>query len=228
MFFFQGKSVRTVSRHWRNTNTHERRVESVECRLCPSQIHTERRGNFYPGTRRKLSRFNSSSSICQRVKSACAVLRYRRTAAAANPEVTVLPSWAAPTAVYCTLPNGTAFDYRAQYTVKPELLKVLRASPRAKPCLTTPRWAFLFFFQRRECDYLPTPKGKLKPCISFPCENKLRFNFFCLQAMRLLSGYILSKIHLLVDERNISVCIVKGDQLGKAFIVAAFARCQVG
>ena len=46
--------------------------------------------------------------------------------------------------------------------------------------------------------------------------------------MRLLSGYILSKIHLLVDERNVSVCIVKGDQLGKAFGVSAFARCQVG
>ena len=28
--------------------------------------------------------------------------------------------------------------------------------------------------------------------------------------MRLLLGYILSKIHLLVDERNVSVCIVKG------------------
>jgi hypothetical protein len=46
--------------------------------------------------------------------------------------------------------------------------------------------------------------------------------------MRLLSDYILSKIHLLVDERNVSVCIVKGDQLGKAFGVSAFDRCQVG
>ena len=76
--FFQGKSLRTVSRHCRIAHTHERRVESVECRLCPSRIHGERRGNYYPGTRRKLSRFNNSNSICQRAKSACADLRYCR------------------------------------------------------------------------------------------------------------------------------------------------------
>ena len=78
MFFFQGKSLRTVSRHCRIAHTYERRVESVECRLCPSRIHGERRGNYYPATRRKLSRFNNSNSICQRAKSACADLRYCR------------------------------------------------------------------------------------------------------------------------------------------------------
>jgi hypothetical protein len=90
---------------------------------------------------------------------------YRRTAAAANAEVTVLPSWASPTAVYCTLPSMTAaFDYRALYTVKPELLKVLRASPRVDPNQTVFDYAQVSFsicFQRRECDYLPTPsQGK--------------------------------------------------------------------
>ena len=90
---------------------------------------------------------------------------YRRIAVAANPEVTVLPSWASPTAVYCTLPSATAaFDYRALYTAKPELLKVLRASPSADPDQTVFDYAqvsFSIFFKRRECDYLPTPgQGK--------------------------------------------------------------------
>jgi hypothetical protein len=89
---------------------------------------------------------------------------YRRTAAAANPEITVLQSWASPTAVFCTLPNVTAFDYRIGYTVKPELVKVLRASPRADPNQTVFDYAGVsisIFFQRRECDYLPTPsQGK--------------------------------------------------------------------
>lgn len=43
----------------------------------------------------------------------------------------------------------------------------------------------------------------------------------------LLSKYILSKKDLLFDGRNIRVAVVENDDLGKAFGVKAFARCQV-
>jgi hypothetical protein len=72
---------------------------------------------------------------------------YRRIAAAGRPdEIAVLPSWASPTAVYCALPSETAyFDFRALYTAKPELLKVLRASPRADPDQTVFEYAGVSF-----------------------------------------------------------------------------------
>ena len=72
---------------------------------------------------------------------------YRRIAAAGRPdEVAVLPSWASPTAVYCALPSETAyFDFRALYTAKPELLKVLRAAPRADPDQTVFDYAGVSF-----------------------------------------------------------------------------------
>ena len=73
---------------------------------------------------------------------------YRRIAAdGRSDEVTVLPSWASPAAVYCALPSETAaFDYRALYTAKPELLKVLRASPRADPNQTVFEYAQVRFY----------------------------------------------------------------------------------
>jgi hypothetical protein len=103
---------------------------------------------------------------------------YRRISVAANPEVTVLPSWASPTAVYCTLPSATAaFDYRALYTAKPELLKVLRASPRADPDQTVFEYAqvrFSIFFKGESAIICQLPaKGKLNACIS---KNLARIN----------------------------------------------------
>ncbi len=96
---------------------------------------------------------------------------HRRTAAAANPEVTVLPSWALPTAVYCTLPSVTAaFDYRALYTVKPELLKVLRASPRADPNQTVFDYAqvsFSIFFKGESAIICLLPRENSKPAFRF-------------------------------------------------------------
>jgi hypothetical protein len=95
---------------------------------------------------------------------------HRRTAAAANPEVTVLPSWASPTAVYCTLPSVTAFDYRALYTVKPELLKVLRASPRADPNQTVFDYAqvsFSIFFKGESAIICQLPRENSKPAFRF-------------------------------------------------------------
>ena len=104
---------------------------------------------------------------------------YRRIAAAGRPdEVTVLPSWASPTAVYCALPSETAaFDYRALYTAKPELLKVLRASPRADPNQTVFEYAqvrFYMFFKGDSAIICQLPaKGKLNACIS---KNLARIN----------------------------------------------------
>jgi len=103
---------------------------------------------------------------------------YRRTAAASNQEVSVLPSWASPTAVYCALPSVTAaFDYRALYTAKPELLKVLRASPRADPDQTVFEYAqvrFSIFFKGESAIICQLPaKGKLNACIS---KNLARIN----------------------------------------------------
>lgn len=43
----------------------------------------------------------------------------------------------------------------------------------------------------------------------------------------LLSNYILSKKHSILDPHNIKLAIVKDDPLGKAFQVDAFHRCQV-
>jgi hypothetical protein len=105
---------------------------------------------------------------------------YRRIAAAGRPnEVTVLPSWASPTAVYCALPPSEtpAFDYRALYTAKPELLKVLRASPRADPDQTVFEFAqvrFYNFFKGDSAIICQLPaKGKLNACIS---KNLARIN----------------------------------------------------
>lgn len=55
---------------------------------------------------------------------------------------------------------------------------------------------------------------------------KLSIKLFLFQIMSTFSNYILANKNKLFDARNLKVAIVQNDQLGKAFGVQAFARCQ--
>ena len=77
-----------------------------------------------------------------------------------------------------------------------------------------------------EGKYLVKPEF-LKVLHSIKGVNPEQRVFQYTELTELLSKYILSKKDLLFDGRNIRVAVVENDDLGKAFGVKAFARCQV-
>ena len=58
-------------------------------------------------------------------------------------------------------------------------------------------------------------------------ETRMQTSFSYEEVTRLLSNYILSNKERLFDQRNIRLAIVQDDQLGTAFGVRAFHRCQI-
>jgi len=80
-------------------------------------------------------------------------------------------------------------------------------------------------FQEAESYRLkPLLRIALKRMPSFPCHQRtFKYNEIC----NYLLKYIISYKNDLFDERNIRICMVHNDPLGKAFNVKAFHRCQV-
>ena len=77
-----------------------------------------------------------------------------------------------------------------------------------------------------EASYLVKP-GLLKVLHAVQGVNPEQRVFRYRELSALLSAYILSKKDVLFDARNIKIAMVENDDLGKAFGVKAFARCQV-
>ena len=96
-------------------------------------------------------------------------------------------------------------DKKAEFTLKPKFLEVVRSLPNTDPKQTVFSYEeVLFLSEFRPEDYF----------------------FFC-QVTLLLSTYIFAHKEKFFDCRNIKLAMVAGDPLGEAFGVRAFHRCQV-